>query len=453
MSKFPGNRLRTMRSSFLAMSAGLVVLAISGCAGPLPMQRLAQGERRVVVGTPPRNNVTPFNPAFSCLAREIHALDLPRLDIAVGEIKDYTGKYSTTEGNAITQGGALMAYSALGKLGSAVRIHERLDTHIAELELAYADRRELGDGKMHVLKKGEPEVPWIPYYGGSILASRYYIVGGITEANYDISSGGAQFQVNGVGPQARTYTMDIGVDLRLVDTKTLIVKHTVSITKQITGEEVGAGIFDFFGTNLFYVNAGSKHQEPLQFGIRTAIEEGILDLVSEELGLNPKVCILDPTRSFEAVGAVYAPGGGVSEAPRNAEAHQAVIPQNLSSQSVPINLNGGSGSGKSAAFKVLFEFNSTEIDPQSSPLIDQIATMVGHKRVAQVELVAHDTELLAPAARLVLSKKRVASLISALRIKGIAEQRVRVTWLPDSTDPAIRHDGAGYEVAAVVSVQ
>lgn len=197
----------------------------------LPAKQMAPGEYPVVTSTPPRNNVTPFNPVFGCLAREIHARDLPPLDIAVGAIKDYTGKYSTTEGNAITQGGALMAYSALGKLGSAIRLHERLDTHIAELELAYADRKELGDGKMHVLKKGEPPVPWLPYYGGSILASRYYIVGGITEANYDISSGGVQFQVNGIGPEARTYTMNIGVDLRLVDTKTLDVVHTVSITK------------------------------------------------------------------------------------------------------------------------------------------------------------------------------------------------------------------------------
>jgi hypothetical protein len=81
---------------------------------------------------------------LACYADHIAATRRPPVVIGVGDVKDYTGKYSINEGNAITQGGALMVYSALGKLGGAVSIAERFDPVIAERELAYADRRQLG---------------------------------------------------------------------------------------------------------------------------------------------------------------------------------------------------------------------------------------------------------------------------------------------------------------------
>ncbi len=146
----------------------------------------------------------------------------PAVSIGVGDIKDYTGKYSTTEGSTITQGGTLMVYSALGKLGDVLQVHERFDTRIAELELAYTDKRQLGDGRNYTVEAGKPPVPWIPYFGGSIIRSQYYIVGGITEVNYNIQSAGGELSVNGVGVKRRTYTMNVGVDLRIVDNANLL---------------------------------------------------------------------------------------------------------------------------------------------------------------------------------------------------------------------------------------
>ena len=43
--------------------------------------------------------------------------------------------------------------------------------------------------------------------------------------------------------------MNIGIDLRLVDTSTLEVVDVISYQKQIIGREVSAGVFDFLGTN------------------------------------------------------------------------------------------------------------------------------------------------------------------------------------------------------------
>src|SRR5690606_10156318 len=102
-------------------------------------------------------------------------------------------------------------------------------------------------------------VPWVPYFGGTILRSDYYIVGGITELNYNVQSGGVQVLVAGVGPKARTFTMSVGVDLRIINTKTLVVAGTVSLQKQIVGYEVGFDIFRFWDNDLYDVSLGMKN--------------------------------------------------------------------------------------------------------------------------------------------------------------------------------------------------
>lgn len=203
---------------------------------------------------------------------------------------------------------------------------------------------------------------------------------------------------------------------------------------------MGAGVFDFFGTNLFYVNAGSKRQEPLQFGIRTAIEEGVIDLVAEQLGLNPKVCLGDPKKVF----AQRQPVKAAVPAPAAASAPMAAA---------PINAAADAGIGPDGMVKVPFDFTSADIVPQAASLIDRIAGAVAQKRSVRVELIAHDTERLDPESRLGLSKLRVMALQQALQGKGIAPTRVHTDWLPDPTNAAIRHDGAGYEVVAILTVK
>jgi curli biogenesis system outer membrane secretion channel CsgG len=274
-------------------------LALSGCAS-INHVLYADGEAPIVQGPPARDNVTPLASAYSCMADRMRGRQ--PIGIAVGNIRDYTGRTSDSEGMAITQGGALMVISALGKLGPAVRMHERFDTQVSEIELAHIDRRRLGDGETHEVE-GQ-EVPWMPYFGGTILKSDFFIVGGITELNYNIQSGGVQFSVNLVGPKARTYTMNIAADLRIVDTESLVVVKTVSLQKQIVGYEVGAGIFRFFNTNLVDLHTGAKNQEPLHLGVRTVLELGVLDLISSVSDVNHVPCLSDEARAV-AEQAVY----------------------------------------------------------------------------------------------------------------------------------------------------
>src|SRR5699024_1408545 len=106
---------------------------------------------------------------------------------------------------AITQGGSLMAYSALGKLAQAsagdLTLVERFNTAVTNAELAYMNKRQLGGHRNYIIEDPnnpgrKVSVPWKPYYGGTILPSDYYIIGGITALNYNIQSGGLEFRVN-----------------------------------------------------------------------------------------------------------------------------------------------------------------------------------------------------------------------------------------------------------------
>ena len=69
---------------------------------------MAPDEAPVVMGPNVRTNRTPLENAFSCYAEELKQRRAPRVAIAVGDVKDYTGKYTESEGSAIKQGGALM---------------------------------------------------------------------------------------------------------------------------------------------------------------------------------------------------------------------------------------------------------------------------------------------------------------------------------------------------------
>lgn len=283
------------------LTASASALALAGCVqlpDDLKRVQLAADQTPVLLSSGVRPNTTPVTGALQCYGKALAEAKAPRLAIAVGDIRDYTGKQSDGEGFTITQGGSLMAYSALGKLQPGVEIHERFDMRVADAELRYINERQLGDGGMHEVDDpatGEKkEVPWKPYFGGSVLQSDYFIIGGITEVNFNIQSGGSELAVNNFGPKARSYTMNVAVDLRIVGTQTLRVVDTVSVQKQLTGYEIGFNVFRFFESDLYDINAGAKEQEPLQLGVRMAIETGVLDLVQSVTQVPYRPCAPAP---------------------------------------------------------------------------------------------------------------------------------------------------------------
>lgn len=225
---------------------------------------------------PVTSNPTAYSPALDCLNAYARQNQVAAPRIAVGRILDYTGTVNEDGGRRITQGASLMAMSAFAKSGA--RLVERFDTSVTELELRYANNRLIG-------QEGDENVRRI--YAGQMPGSDYYFVGGITELNYNIRSMGVDAQGghtdarDGVGNLgARLYVMNIALDFRLIDTRTLEVVDVISYQKQIIGREVRAGVFSFFDDTFIDIAAGERALEPVQLAVRAGVERAVVQVMS-----------------------------------------------------------------------------------------------------------------------------------------------------------------------------
>jgi curli production assembly/transport component CsgG/holdfast attachment protein HfaB len=283
------------RTKVPAALAACCAMTLSACvspvAGPSGVYAKPMGDAPVTA------NPTPYSAALVCMseyARE-HHLNSPR--IAVGRISDYTGKEEADgSGRKLTQGASLMAISALAKSGA--NLVERYDTSVSELELKYANNKLISDGT----SKG-PDTPsdYRKIVAGQVPGSDFYLVGGITELNFNIRSSGidaaaGSSAINNVSGEAagQIYVMNVGLDLRLVDTRTLQVADVISYQKQIVARQVGVGLFSFFHGNVYSISAGEGGQEPLQLGVRAVIERAVLEMMTNLYGApGPEVCLQD----------------------------------------------------------------------------------------------------------------------------------------------------------------
>ena len=265
---------------------------------------------RPIGNAPVTANPTPYSQSLYCLADYARRYNLPSPRIAVGRISDYTGTVSSDGGRQITGGASLMAYSALAKAGA--RMVERYDTSVSELELRYANNRLIGEEGA-----GDPNSPeFRRIIAGQVPGSDFYIVGGITEVNYNIRSAGVDIaggeleETGGSGLfTGKVFVMNIAMDLRLVQTTSMEVVDVISYQKQIVGREVSAGVFDFLNGNVFDISAGSSGFEPVQLGVRTLIERATVEMMANLYGApGPEICLNasnDPLNTVGPTGGYY----------------------------------------------------------------------------------------------------------------------------------------------------
>lgn len=310
-----GRTFRRLRALGVAGSAAAVLSGcISASAGP-------NGQYAAPIGNAPVTaNPTPYSAALYCMANYARSYNLPSPRIAVARIADYTGTVSADGGRQITGGASLMAMTALAKSGA--RIVERYDTSVSEMELRYANNRLIGDEGAG----GAEDVQYRRIIAGQVPGSDFYIVGGITEVNYNIRSGGfdlAAGQANTDTPLStafagKAYVMNIAIDLRLVQTTTLEVVDVVSYQKQIVGREISAGIFDFLDGNVFDFSAGEGGLEPVQLAVRALIERATVEFMANLYGApGPEACLSagpDPLG-----GGTVGPTGGYYPAYTNTD--------------------------------------------------------------------------------------------------------------------------------------
>ncbi len=272
------------RLKILAVAVG--ALATTGCVSPWANEA---GLYATPIGDAPVTaNPTPYSAALVCMANFATAAGKARPRIAVGRVLDYTGKEDLEGGRKVTQGASLMAMSAFAKAGAM--LVERFDTSVSELELKYSNNRLIGADPGAEMGPAAPEFRQI--MAGEIPGSDYYFVGGITELNSNIRSVGVDAFIGDLDPTDakgragfKAFVINVGVDLRLVSTKTLEVVDVISYQKQIIGREISAGIFDFANGNIFDVGAGERAMEPIQLAIRSTIERAVLEMTANLYGV------------------------------------------------------------------------------------------------------------------------------------------------------------------------
>ena len=295
---------RTVRTGVVFSTAALLTGCISASAGPQGMYATPIGNAPVTA------NPTPYSAALYCMADYARRYNLPSPRIAVGRIADYTGTVSPDGGRQVTGGASLMAMTALAKSGA--RMVERYDTSVSEMELRYANNRLIGDEGPN----GADDVQYRRILAGSVPGTDFYIIGGITEANHNIRSGGfdtAAGQATSQTPlsiafSGKAYVMNIAIDLRLVQTTTLEVVDVVSYQKQIIGREISAGVFDFLNGNVFDISAGEGGLEPVQLAVRALIERATVEFMANLYGApGPEICL---SAGPDPLGGTVGPTGG-----------------------------------------------------------------------------------------------------------------------------------------------
>lgn len=227
-------------------------------------------------------NATNYSKGLECLGDQMKQAQFVPDTMTVGRVLDYTGKDDLETGKRITQGAALMFMSALGK--AQVPQVERFDTSVTEFELRMKDNKLVSNSI-----PGDDRV-FQPIIAGVLPSSKYTIIGGITELNYNIRSNDANAFFDVVSGGLRYYVMNVAMDVRVVETETLRVVATRSYQKQIIGREIQAGVFKFFDDKLLDIGVGERSLEPMQLAVRSISELAVYDLLNDLYQIPKATC-------------------------------------------------------------------------------------------------------------------------------------------------------------------
>jgi len=255
-----------------------------------------------------------------------------------------------------------------------------------------------------------------------------------------------------VGVKARTFSQSVSIDLRIVDTRSLMVVRTVSLTKQFNGYEVGLNVFRFFGSKLYDVDIGAKGQEPVQMGVRAALEEGVVRLMAAVTQVDHRPCMTMRPGGGEPIPLTPAADLRKVDNPGDAAVGAAAVTSPVAQGSVAVNAGGAGGARLTGtATQVPFDFGATTLGGASLALIDQIAG-AAKKGTTDIVLVARDTENWDARKRDELTDQRIAAVTSALANRGVAPGAISITWRPDAADTSIHRDGPGLQEIAKLRI-
>jgi curli production assembly/transport component CsgG len=200
------------------------------------------------------------------------------VSIAVYSFKDLTGqrKNSTTLSlfsTAVTQGAEAYLIKTLQEVGNrqwfTVVERANLDNLLKERQMI-KQTREIYDGA-----NAKPLPP--------MTMAGVIIEGGIIDYNSNVLTGGSGVAIFGIGPYTQ-YTQDqVVISLRLVSVQTGEILTTVTVQKNLLSTQDGITALKFFNQNTssFELDSSQSFNEPGNYALRSAIEQGIVELIKK----------------------------------------------------------------------------------------------------------------------------------------------------------------------------
>lgn len=257
---------------FKLAAIAVAVTVLAGCSTVRPMGKVA-------IGDAPKSSET--------IVKEIDRLPAPagpKVSVAVYGFKDLTGqrKSSTTLSlfsTAVTQGAESYLIKSLQEAGNRqwFTVVERvnLDNLLKERQMI-KQTREIYEGA---------EAKMLP----PLALAGVILEGGIIDYNSNVLTGGTGVAIFGIGPYTQ-YTQDqVVISMRLVSVQTGEILTSITIEKNLLSTQDGTTVMKFYnqGTRSFEFDSSQTFNEPGNYALRSAIEQGIIEMVKsgERLGL------------------------------------------------------------------------------------------------------------------------------------------------------------------------
>lgn len=125
-----------------------------------------------------------------------------------------------------------------------------------------------------------------PAGGAPLAAVDYLILGGVSQFDHNIVTGGAGFRLLGIGANTQYAIDTVVVDIRAIDPVNGRIIKAVSAAKRIFSFEVRANVYRYIDDDtLLEGEVGGTDSEPSQLCVREAVEKGIF-MLAAEMGLS-----------------------------------------------------------------------------------------------------------------------------------------------------------------------
>lgn len=224
--------------------------------------------------TDPELSPAPLQQKF----QEIPPLDGPRITIAVYSFTDKTGqrkpndKFSSLS-SAVTQGAESWVIQALQEVGNGTwfQVVERvgLDNLVKERQLIRSTRDQYEGEEASVLKP--------------LLFAGLLIEGAVVGYDSNVVSGGSGARYLGIGATTQYRVDTVTIAMRIVSVSTGEVLSSVTVQKNIASHATGVDVFKFLdmGTKALEIETGMAINEPVNYAVRSAVEQSIVELVEQ----------------------------------------------------------------------------------------------------------------------------------------------------------------------------